>query len=147
MQIPSIIVKDLVVKTQEETVLDRISFSLLPNQHLALLGNAGSGKTALIKALAGRMYSKGKVEFNFSSERKGIHLVEQRSSFKNLSGISDFYYQQRFNSFDADDAPTVYEELMKASSKGSKQTNKAGYFLPKSSCYSLNNFRKNLFLK
>ncbi|MGN6603258.1 MAG: ATP-binding cassette domain-containing protein [Ginsengibacter sp.] len=123
MQIPSIIAKDLVVKTQEETVLDRISFSLLPNQHLALLGNAGSGKTALIKALAGKMYSNGKVEFNFSGEKKGIHLVEQRSSFKNLSGISNFYYQQRFNSFDADDAPTVYEELLKAASKDSKQTN------------------------
>jgi molybdate transport system ATP-binding protein len=126
---PSIIVKDLVVKTQEETVLDGISFSLFPNQHLALVGNAGSGKTALIKALAGRVYTKGKVEFNFSIEKTGIHLVEQRSSFKNLSGISDFYYQQRFNSYDADDAPTVYEELLKASSKGSKQTNNNDSYL------------------
>ncbi len=50
-------------------------------------------------------------------------MVEQRYSFKNLCGISDFYYQQRFNSFDSEDAPTVYEELMKASSKNCKQPN------------------------
>ena len=117
----SIIVKDLVIKTQGDTVLDGISFSLQQNQHLALLGNAGSGKTALLKALSGSMNYNGKICLNSSSEKTHVEIVEQRYSFKNLCGISDFYYQQRFNSFDSDDAPTVYEELIKASSNASEQ--------------------------
>ena len=121
----SIIVKDLVVKTQEKTVLDGISFSLEPGQNLAILGNAGSGKTALINALAGKIHFGGKIQFDSEDKnRHRVELVGQRYSFKNLCGISEFYYQQRFNSFDADDAPTVYEELLKASTHDSKATNK-----------------------
>ncbi len=128
----SIIVKDLVVKTQENTVLDRISFSLQQNQHLAILGNAGSGKTLLVKALAGKIHFEGKIFINsddVTEMHTRIKMVEQRYSFKNLSGLNDFYYQQRFNSFDAGDAPTVYEELVKASSKDSKPTNNIDYTL------------------
>ena len=115
MNKPSIIVKDLTVKMQGETVLDEIS--LQQNQHLAILGNSGSGKTALLQALAGRIHFNGKVALDSGVENTRIEMVEQRYSFKNLCGISEFYYQQRFNSFDADDAPTVYEELLKASTR------------------------------
>jgi len=116
MQKPSIIVKDLVVKIQEQTVLDGISFSLLPNQHLAILGNAESGKTTLAKALAGKLHFSGTIFSEYSDitgKDTRFQLVEQRYSFKNLSGISEFYYQQRFNSFDSTDAPTIYQELLK----------------------------------
>ncbi|MGN6196597.1 MAG: ATP-binding cassette domain-containing protein [Ginsengibacter sp.] len=122
MQKPSIIVQDLVVKMQEKTVLDGISFSLEPNQHLAIVGNAESGKTTLAKAFAGKIHFSGKVETDFSNTTAmptRIIFVEQRYSFKNLSGISEFYYQQRFNSFDSTDAPSIFEEL----SKDSKPTN------------------------
>jgi molybdate transport system ATP-binding protein len=122
MQKVSIIVKDLVVKTQEKTVLDGISFSLQSNQHVAILGNAESGKTTLAKAITGKIHFSGKVVTDFSNITvmpTRINFVEQRYSFKNLSGISEFYYQQRFNSFDSTDAPTIFEELF----KDSKQTN------------------------
>ena len=120
MQKSSIIVKDLVVRTQEDTVLDGISFSLDQNQHLAILGNAESGKTTLAKAIAGKIHFSGNVNVtNVTGMPVRIDLVEQRYSFKNLSGTSEFYYQQRFNSFDSKDAPTIFEEL----SKVSKQTN------------------------
>jgi molybdate transport system ATP-binding protein len=118
MQKPSIIVQDLVVKMQEKTVLDGISFSLEPDQHLAIVGNAESGKTTLAKAIAGKIHCSGKVVTNFSnitSMPTRINFVEQRYSFKNLSGASEFYYQQRFNSFDSADAPTIFEELCKDS--------------------------------
>jgi molybdate transport system ATP-binding protein len=36
-----------------------------------------------------------------------VVLVEQQHHFKNLSNTSSFYYQQRFNSMDAEDALTV----------------------------------------
>ena len=38
-------------------------------------------------------------------------MIEATETLKNLSNVSDFYYQQRFNSCDADDALTVEEEL------------------------------------
>ena len=125
MQKPSIIVKDLVVKMQDHTVLDGISFSLLPNEHLAILGDSESGKTTLANVLAGKLNFEGKVLINsdnITETHTRIKMVEQRYSFKNLSGLNDFYYQQRFNSYDANDAPTVYEELLKASSPNSKPT-------------------------
>jgi molybdate transport system ATP-binding protein len=117
------------VKTQDKAVLDGISFSLQQNQHLALLGNAGSGKTSLLKALAGIFHYNGKVSFDSGLEKTRVELVEQRYSFKNLSGISEFYYQQRFNSFDADDAPTIYQELLKASTHDSEPTNRIDFTL------------------
>lgn len=125
MQKPSIIVKDVVVKTQEQIVLDGISFSLQRNQHLAILGNAESGKTTLAKAIAGKVHFSGNIFIDFKNTtgtHTRIELVEQRYAFKNLSGTSGFYYQQRFNSFDSQDAPTVYEELIKITDD-SKQTN------------------------
>ncbi len=72
MNKPAIIVKDLIVKTQDNTVLDGISFSLLRNQHLAVLGNAGSGKTTLAKALAGKIHWNGKISFDSPSEKNRI---------------------------------------------------------------------------
>ena len=38
-------------------------------------------------------------------------LVSFRHSFRNLSNTTDFYYQQRYNSFDAGDAQTVEQYL------------------------------------
>ena len=127
MQIPSIIVKDLSVAIQNIPVLRGISFSLQPNQHLALLGASGSGKTTLAKAFAGKIHFQGKIQMDFNSVSSGnlkIAFVEQRYSFKNLSGTSDFYYQQRFNSFDADNAPAILNELLATFPPGENEENK-----------------------
>jgi len=129
MQKPSIIVKDLIVKTQERTVLDGISFSLNPNEHLAILGSAESGKTTLAKTLSGKFHFAGSITTNFqdiTEKNTRIELVEQRYNYKNLSGVSDFYYQQRFNSFDSENAPTILEELIKANTGNSRQTSPTG---------------------
>ena len=111
MQKSSIIVKDLCIKTQEKTVLDGVSFSLQQGQHVAILGDSGSGKTTLANAITHKIHFTGHVTTAFNPS--AIEMVEQRYSFKNLSGITDFYYQQRFNSFDADDAPTIFQVLSK----------------------------------
>ena len=132
MQKPSIIVTDLVVRTQDDTVLDGISFSLQQNENLAILGEAESGKTTLAKAVAGKIHFTGSIVTNFvdtTEKHARIELVKQRYSFKNLSGTNDFYYQQRFNSFDANDAPTIFEELLKVSSEDSKQINNINFAL------------------
>ena len=79
--------------------------------HLLITGASGSGKTTLAKALANKIFYKGSVEFNISQPK--IIFVEQHYYFKTLSNTNDFYYQQRYNSFDSNDAQTVFEELQK----------------------------------
>ena len=141
MQTPSIIVKDLVVKTQEQTVLDGISFELQHDQHLAILGNAESGKTTLAKAIAGKMHFSGNIFLDFENvteKHTRIEFVEQRYSFKNLSGTSEFYYQQRFNSFDSANAPTIFQELIKTITN-SKQINNVNSVLEHLGIFHLKN--------
>jgi len=41
-------------------------------------------------------------------------MIEQQHRFKNRSNTSDFYYQQRYNSADAEDTITVAEYIEEA---------------------------------
>lgn len=109
MTTASIIVKDLTVRQQGNTMLDALSFQVERNENLAITGDSGSGKTTLAKALAGRIFYTGSIVFG--SPNPVIGFVEQHYHFKNRSNTTDFYYQQRYNSIDSSDAPTVLEEL------------------------------------
>lgn len=80
------------------SIVDQIS--LQPDQHLLIAGLSGSGKTRLAKAIAQQ-----------PGTGKNILLVDQHYHFTNRSHVNQFYYQQRFNSMDADDSATVQEEL------------------------------------
>lgn len=110
----SIIANNITVTLQGTHLLQNVSFELKPNEHLAIIGPSGSGKTTLAKVLAGQLFAKGSVEINYVNSSPlppKVQLIEQRYQFKNLSNVSDFYYQQRFNSFDATDALTIMQEL------------------------------------
>lgn len=104
MQHSSLIVKN---------VLDNISFSLHSNEHLLITGDSGSGKTFLAKAITGKLFHNGIIDFDNGDQAAtpSVLFVEQHYHFKNLSNVNNFYYQQRFNSFDGDDAATVEQEL------------------------------------
>lgn len=99
-------VNQLSVRKASLQVLENISFSLKQGDHLAITGAAGSGKTSLALALAGRLFFTGQLQYA-SDLNERIVWVEQEHHFKNLSNTSNFYYQQRFNSMDAEDAITV----------------------------------------
>jgi molybdate transport system ATP-binding protein len=60
-----------------------------------------------------KFFIKGSVEYNI--HRPYIIFVEQHYYFKTLSNTNDFYYQQRYNSLDNNDALTVTDELLKIS--------------------------------
>ncbi len=110
----TIIANHISVTLGETHLLEDISFQLGANEHLAIIGSSGSGKTTLAKVVAGQAFAKGSVAITWSessSLQKKVVLIEQRNQFKNLSHTSDFYYQQRFNSFDAADAQTVWQAL------------------------------------
>ncbi|HVX49690.1 MAG TPA: ATP-binding cassette domain-containing protein [Chitinophagaceae bacterium] len=114
MQKPSIILQNVSVQLQQQQLLHNISFTLLQGQHLAITGPSGSGKTVLAKAIAGKLFHQGGVAFGNNKPR--LVFVEQHYNFKNLSNTSDFYYQQRYNSFDSTDALTVQDELLAVNS-------------------------------
>lgn len=103
-------VQKLTVTKAAKQVLEDISFVLKRHDHLAVTGASGSGKTLLGLALAGRTFYKGEIHFN-PAVQTGIAWIEQQHHFKTLSNTSDFYYQQRFNSYDSEDAQTVKEAL------------------------------------
>jgi molybdate transport system ATP-binding protein len=115
MQQPVLEVRGLTVRLGGKIVLDNISFTLQKGECLAVTGPTGSGKTTLIKALASQIFSSGVLQFPMNAERKPrIVVISRQHQFTNLSNISSFYYQQRFNSFDSEDARKLEDELTKA---------------------------------
>lgn len=89
-------------------MLHDLNFSLLKGAIVAITGPSGSGKTTLLEALSGKLFYSGTIHLE---EGVKLALVAQQHQFRNLSHTDTFYYQQRFNSFDADDALTVEAEL------------------------------------
>ncbi len=104
------IVSHLSVRQGARLLLDNISFQLPAGTCMLIAGATGCGKTTLIRSLAGRVWHTGTISFEESGELRRS-VIERQHRFHNRSNISSFYYQQRFNSMDAQDAWTVREEL------------------------------------
>lgn len=118
-------IKNITVRYLNNTLFTGLNFCVNQGENWALIGESGSGKSALLQTLAGRFnITGGEIIYHFDQEpqegneapaltdrQKHIALVEQRHHFKNLSNTSDFYYQQRYNSSDSEDALTVQQYL------------------------------------
>ena len=109
------------VRTATHTLFQNLSFNINADENWALVGESGSGKSALLQTIAGNLpISGGKIVYHFYEDVKQNHLydasfthqkmiamVASKHHFRNLSNTKDFYYQQRYNSSDSEDAPTV----------------------------------------
>lgn len=127
MTAPGIIIKaeNVTIKNGGLTILRDLNFSIRRGEQWAVTGNSGSGKTSLAHALVGRLFYTGTIHFEYPKNNKhnnSILLIEQQHRFKNRSNTSDFYYQQRFNSADADNAMTVAEALKEYGEGSSQET-------------------------
>lgn len=114
------------LKLGNTAVFSDLNFSVNRGENWALIGESGSGKSALLLMIAGKLHiSAGNIHYYFHEDylqehrsddahltfHKLIGFVEPRHHFRNLSNTSDFYYQQRYNSSDSEDALTVEEYL------------------------------------
>ena len=127
MKQASIIVNNITAKQFGKTVLNNISFTIHEQEQLAIVGPGGSGKTSLAKAIAGLLFTAGTVQFfkNNTAYKPLITYVAQLETLKNLSNVTDFYYQQRFNSTENEDSLTLLQEL----SRDNDHTNDIQYWL------------------
>jgi molybdate transport system ATP-binding protein len=107
-------ITDLTVFLGGQYLLDNINLNIQAEEVWAIVGNSGSGKSTLAKALCKQIFHRGEIVFK-NNEGKNIEpriqLVEQQHLFRNKSNVSQFYYQQRFNSSDAEDTHDVITEL------------------------------------
>ena len=127
MNTPLLSITNAALKLGHTTVFNGLDFSINKGEHWALIGESGSGKSALLQVIAGKFHlSGGSIRYYFHEEflqkqhpadahltfHRLIAFVESRHHFRNLSNTSDFYYQQRYNSSDSEDALTVEEYLL-----------------------------------
>jgi molybdate transport system ATP-binding protein len=119
-------IHDATVKLGNTTVFSDLDFTVNKGESWALIGESGSGKSGLLQIIAGKLHiCAGNIHYYFHEDylqehhpndahltfHKLIGFVEPRHHFRNLSNTSDFYYQQRYNSSDSEDALTVEEYL------------------------------------
>ncbi len=102
-------INSLTVSGNGRRLIDQLSFTIELQEQWAIVGPSGTGKTTLLHALAGKHVHSGTVVPGESAGK--IVLVEQQHRFKTLSNTQSFYYQQRFNSTDSEDAITVEEDI------------------------------------
>jgi molybdate transport system ATP-binding protein len=95
-------------------LLDRLDWTIRRGEQWAVTGPSGGGKTILAHTLLGSHFAVGRVGTNGLR----IGMVEQQHRFRGRPGATDLYYQQRFNSADADATITVAEELAAAGVSG-----------------------------
>ena len=110
----------LTVKTGEKEILRNLHLTISEIEQWAIAGASGSGKTTLAHTLAGKHFYTGKLQYASYISPADIVVIEQQHHFKNLSNTSQFYYQQRYNASDAEDAITV-AMLLQQSNPGDKK--------------------------
>jgi molybdate transport system ATP-binding protein len=107
-------VRGLGVRFGNHEVLRDIDLDVPAGTCTAVIGGTGSGKTTLLNALSGRTAHSGIIDIPHPDGRKAVVLIPRQHRFTNRANLSNFYYQQRFNSADAEDARTVGEELIRS---------------------------------
>jgi len=114
MSNPIVQISKFSLKYGNKAVLTDLDWTISEGENWLLTGASGSGKTALLKAIAGLEKSTEDivVVFDKTSETKPVcQYIAQWYQFKNKEGVANFYYQQRYNVQQVQDTLTVNAEL------------------------------------
>jgi molybdate transport system ATP-binding protein len=123
---PFVHIDNLSLNYRKNVVWSALSWNIYKGEQWLLRGNSGSGKTSLSKVIAGLMQCSGtiKVQYNTAENSAAkVLYVAQWFPFKNKQGVSNFYYQQRYNSSEAEASITVWEELYTYGKKAGRNEN------------------------
>jgi len=101
----------LTVTLGGKKLLNNISFNIRRREQWVFTGESGSGKTILAETLVGKHFFRGRLDMIKSDAEGPLVFVAQQHHFKNRSNTSDFYYQQRYNSYDSETTLTVKQWL------------------------------------
>lgn len=91
-----------------------VNLDILDGEHIAIVGPNGAGKSLLIDMLTGKYpLREGTLAYDFSpSETRTVYDNIRYIAFRDTYGSADnYYYQQRWNAHDQEDAPLVREVL------------------------------------
>jgi ATPase subunit of ABC transporter with duplicated ATPase domains len=103
-----IVWKKATIKIRTTEIVKDINLEITKGKALGIIGSNGTGKTMLVKAIAGQIQVQGSEII----EQEGLKkvFVSFLSSFRMRNGFAAFR-QQRWNNIDPDSVPTVKEEL------------------------------------
>lgn len=114
MSKPVVNIQNLNLKYKHKVVLKDLNWTIYHGDNWILNGVSGSGKTSLAKIIAGLQGAVGNVVISFDTASRNparIMYVESWYQFKNLEGVANFYYQQRYTSLQVKETLTVEAEL------------------------------------
>ncbi len=104
-----ICLENVSVKKNEDLILKNLNFASEYSENWAIMGPSGSGKSTFLDLLAGKIFpSQGK--FLKDKDLKIISVCRDYS-FHRIVGNAYQYYQQRYNVYDAEVGPTLYQVL------------------------------------
>lgn len=119
MQSSIISLCDAVARNPQVRLQKPASFTVNPGNHTAIVGPNGAGKSILVDMIMGKIpLLSGSLTYNFPSQQPAYEAIKY-IAFRDTYGSADanYYYQQRWNSTEQDDVPTVREKLGDISQK------------------------------
>ena len=92
-----------------------VTAQIAAGEHIAIVGPNGGGKSLFVDTLLGKYpLREGTVKYDFSpSSTQTVYDNVKYIAFRDTYGAADanYYYQQRWNAHDQEDAPSVREML------------------------------------
>lgn len=119
---PFLSIDQITVRHLDKILFRSLSFQIQNGEQWAVLGKSGSGKSTLLQTVLGRFnITNGKIRYPFFAHYKKEHgitdplftsrklmaFVGQQPEFKSKQNIRDFFYQQRYHAWFAEEAVTV----------------------------------------